>query len=96
MTGEGEVSLRAFVHGRVQGVGFRFFVERHAGSLGLTGYTRNLSDGMTVEVVAEGPRQALEALLTELRRGPRMAFVERVDAAWGEPSGQFDGFGIRY
>jgi len=78
------VSLHAFVHGRVQGVWFRAFAQRRARELGLTGFARNLSDGVTVEVVAEGARPALESLLAALRLGPPGAYVERVDTTWGE------------
>ena len=92
MTVEGHQSLRAFVHGRVQGVGFRVFVARRAGELNLKGYARNLSDGVSVEVVAEGPRAALDALAAALRIGPSAAHVERVDASWGEASGAYTGF----
>ena len=62
----------------VQGVGYRFFAERMALSLGLGGYVRNLFDGR-VEVYAIGNLEQLEALRNALRRGPRMATVERVD-----------------
>ncbi len=89
------VSLRALVRGRVQGVWFRAFAQRRARELGLTGFARNLSDGVTVEVVAEGARPALEALLAALRLGPPGAFVERVDASWGEATGAYEGFESR-
>jgi acylphosphatase len=69
---------RFFVSGRVQGVGFRFFVERTAASLGVGGYARNLLDGR-VEVYAVGSPQKMDMLRTALERGPRMAAVERVD-----------------
>ncbi len=69
---------RFYVSGRVQGVGFRFFVERTASALGLGGFVRNLFDGR-VEVYAIGSAEQLEALKNELRRGPRMASVDRVD-----------------
>lgn len=69
---------RFFVSGRVQGVGFRFFAERTAGILGVGGYVRNLFDGR-VEVYAIGSVEQLNALNVALRRGPRMAYVERVD-----------------
>ena len=88
-------SLRALVRGRVQGVWFRAFAQRRARELGLTGFARNLSDGATVEVVAEGPRPALEALLAALRVGPPGAHVERVDVSWGEATGQFERFDSR-
>jgi acylphosphatase len=93
---ESELSaLRALVRGRVQGVGFRFFVLEQAAALGLSGYTRNLSNGETVEVVAEGPLPSLEALLAQLRRGPPLARVERVDVSWAAATGEYDGFGMR-
>ena len=63
--------LYALVHGRVQGVYFRAFVQRHAQALALSGWARNLPDGVSVEVVAEGPRQTLDELLVHLR--PRAA-----------------------
>jgi acylphosphatase len=69
---------RFYVSGRVQGVGFRFFAERTASSLGVSGYVRNLFDGR-VEVYAIGSEQQMEALSNALRRGPRMAAVDRVD-----------------
>jgi acylphosphatase len=76
----------------VQGVGFRVFVARRAGELGLKGHARNLSDGVSVDVIAEGPRPALDALLAALRIGPSGAYVERVDASWGDASGAYTGF----
>lgn len=88
-------AVRALVHGRVQGVGFRFFVEDVAANLGLTGFVRNRSDGRSVEVVAEGHRQRLESMLAELRRGPQLAHVERVDVSWMAPTAEYAGFSIR-
>src|SRR4051812_26333855 len=55
-----------------------------ARELALRGFARNLSDGTTVEVVAEGPRASLDALLTSLREGPPMSYVKSVDVTWGE------------
>jgi acylphosphatase len=69
---------RFFVSGRVQGVGFRFYAERTASSLGVGGYVRNLFDGR-VEVYAIGSADQMDALKNALRRGPRMAAVDRVD-----------------
>lgn len=88
-------ALHAIVRGRVQGVGFRLFVERQAADLLLNGWVRNLDDGSRVEVLAEGPRPALEALLERLRRGPRMALVEDVDFSWAAGTGAFDNFSVR-
>jgi acylphosphatase len=70
--------LRYLVSGMVQGVGFRWFVARHARSLGLSGYARNLPDGR-VEVVVRGPDDALPALERLLRDGPAHAQVDNVE-----------------
>lgn len=89
-----EARLHALVHGRVQGVSFRYYTRTRARELGLTGYARNLWDG-SVEVVAEGPRRDLEELLAFLRVGPRAAFVTGVDVQWSKPTGDFDRFEVR-
>jgi acylphosphatase len=72
------LSKRFFVSGGVQGVGFRFFAERTATSLGVKGYVRNLMDGR-VEVYAIGSAEQMDALRIALRRGPRMASVQNVE-----------------
>jgi acylphosphatase len=89
-------ALRAVVRGRVQGVGFREFVLNRARFLAVSGYVRNLPDGRSLEVVAEGSRSDLEQLLSYLREGPRMSRVDAVNADWGEPTGAYDGFGVGY
>lgn len=85
--------LHALIEGRVQGVGFRMFVLRAAMNLKLTGWVRNCWNG-NVEVIAEGERQALNALLADLYKGPRSAFVNRIIEDWSPASGEFDGFHI--
>jgi len=87
--------LHAWVIGRVQGVGFRYFVIENAVSLGLRGYVRNESNG-DVEVLAQGTRPALERLLTLLRRGPSAAYVSEVRVSWGQPTEHLSGFNIRW
>lgn len=87
--------LHIVISGRVQGVAYRYFAEKRAVSLSLTGWVRNLYDGR-VEVVAEGERANLEVFLAELRKGPRLAQVEDVDVRWGEPTGEFVAFLIRF
>jgi acylphosphatase len=77
------LAKRFYVSGFVQGVGFRFFAERAATKLGVSGYVKNLSDGR-VEVYAIGNAAQHEALRNELRRGPRMASVEQVVEADAE------------
>jgi acylphosphatase len=87
-------SLHAVVHGDVQGVGFRYFVQRRAQETGLAGWVRNLPDG-SVEIQAEGERAALERFLEQVSRGPGLAAVERVDAEWDGGGGRLRGFTIR-
>lgn len=87
--------LHATIYGRVQGVGFRYFVVERALSLGLRGYARNRDDE-SVEVLAQGPRPALESLLALLWRGPTAANVTQVEVDWGEPSTHMSGFHVRW
>lgn len=88
----GPVRLTAWVRGRVQGVGFRWWTRARALELGLVGWAANLDDGR-VEVVAEGPREACAALLAHLR-GPRApGRVELVTERWSPFSGRLSGFG---
>ena len=89
-----EIRLYAVVEGRVQGVGFRYFVEENALSLGLQGWVRNRWEG-TVEFTAEGERQSLEKLLAFVRRGPRSSYVSHVRADWLPATGEFRDFRIR-
>lgn len=74
---------------------FRFFAQHVANQLGITGWVRNLYDGR-VEVVAEGDREALELFLAELKKGPRMARVEKVDLDWEEFRDEFLDFSIKF
>jgi len=96
VTETGLAAVRAVVRGRVQGVGFREFVLNRARFLAVSGYVRNLPDGRSLEVVAEGSRPELEQLLEYLREGPRLARVDTIDAGWSEPTGAYDGFGVGY
>lgn len=90
-----KVRLEAIIHGRVQGVGFRYFTRREAQAMDLKGYVKNEWDG-TVKAVAEGNRATLRKFLNKLRRGPGTAFVRRVEENWGEATGEFRSFGVRY
>lgn len=86
--------LDATVHGRVQGVGFRYFVVSRAERLGLTGWVANEQDG-SVHCVAEGPRGDLDTLLDELKEGPVSAIVDHVSEMWLPYMGSWGSFGIR-
>jgi len=85
--------IRVLVRGVVQGVGFRYFVLRTARDLGLRGFVKNLRDG-SVEVVAEGPRGALERFARDVSDGPGHAVVRDVEQEWSEPSGEFESFEV--
>ena len=89
-------SLHAVVRGRVQGVGFREFVISRATAARLTGYVRNLSDGGSVEIVAEGPRTNLDDFLGLLQKGSRLSTVQAVEVHWGPPTGGYSDFGVRF
>jgi len=80
------VRRRVVVHGRVQGVGFRYEVARAAETRGVSGWARNLPDG-TLEAVFEGEPEAVESLVRFCQDGPRGAEVERVEAFEEEPEG---------
>ena len=86
MTARATSRVVARVSGRVQGVGFRFFVRSRAVALRLAGSVQNQPDG-SVRVDAEGPKNDLLVLLDNLREGPPAARVERVDVEWLPPRG---------
>jgi acylphosphatase len=88
---QGRVHMIAI--GMVQGVGFRYFVQRRALRLGLTGFVRNLPDG-NVEVEAEGDKSLLQELLNEVRTGPRLGHVSDVRIEWKPLKNEFVSFEI--
>lgn len=94
-TSRPDVRLTAWVHGMVQGVGFRWWTRSRALELGLTGYAANQPDGRVL-VVAQGPREAGEKLLQLLQGGAswpsRPGRVDEVVADWSQPQERFDGF----
>lgn len=86
-----QVRLTAFVKGRVQGVGFRWWTRARALELGLVGKAINKADGR-VEVIAEGPRERCEQLVALLRQGRTPGHVSHVSERFGEPRGDLVGF----
>lgn len=86
------IARRIIVHGRVQGVGFRFFVVGVAEDLGVAGWVRNRRDG-TVEALLQGEEDAVERAIAWARRGPPAARVERVDIAEVPNDATITGFG---
>jgi acylphosphatase len=95
MSGGEARAKRYFVRGRVQGVGFRFFVVDLARGLGLRGFTRNLPDGR-VEVVAQGDTGSLARLEGDLHNGPALSRVEGVDVQESETDPERTEFEIRF
>jgi acylphosphatase len=81
------------IEGRVQGVGFRAFVERHALAAGVEGWVRNRRDG-AVEAVLHGPNSVVAELLRRFEEGPPSSIVESVEVI-GEGVGAFSGFEVR-
>ncbi len=86
-----EARLTAWVHGHVQGVGFRWWTRSRALELGLTGYASNRPDGR-VQVVAQGPREDCQRLLDLLEGGDAPGRVEKVVADWSEVGDAIAGF----
>lgn len=89
------IRLHARIFGSVQGVSFRYYAIQQARSLDVVGWVRNRWDG-SVEVVAEGDREAVNHLLAWLQEGPPWAQVDRVDVQWEKPSGEFSRFEVQF
>ena len=90
-----KVRAHVFISGRVQGVFFRYETKRMAIRLGVSGWVRNLPDGR-VEAVFEGEKDDVEAMIRFCRRGPPAAVVRDVKILWEKPTGELQGFQIRY
>ena len=89
------IRAHVIVHGKVQGVFFRYETKQAAIARGVSGWVRNLPDG-TVEGVFEGPEESVKSLLAWCRQGPPESRVDKVDTDWLTAEGEFDGFRIRY
>jgi len=89
-----QVARRLLISGRVQGVGFRYFIEVRARTEGAHGWVRNLPDGR-VEVLVEGDEEAVNRIEAAARRGPGGAHVHQVEVELTAPSGRATGFTIR-
>ncbi len=86
-------SVKIIVTGRVQGVGYRYFIARIAGDLELTGYAKNLFNG-DVEIIAEGRFEFLEGLIEKAKSGPRGAHVKTCKTEWLDFKKKYDKFEI--
>jgi len=87
--------LQANVSGRVQGVGFRFFVQGKARELGIAGWTRNTHDG-TVEIVGEGEQEDLECFMDWIKQGPPLSRVDHVEINISKKTSGYTEFIIRF
>lgn len=87
-------SVRGYVRGRVQGVGFRYFVRNAAGRHGLSGYAKNLADGR-VEFLLQGDANAIERVLEQIRQGPQYARVDDISLEAARDISPVDGFSTR-
>ena len=87
-------NFHATISGRVQGVGFRYFVQGEANVLAIKGWVRNRWDG-TVEVMAQGEKKNLESFLNQLKKGPSGARVVNLEVEWPEEGGVFTDFRVR-
>ncbi len=87
--------IHAVVKGKVQGVFYREFTRREAEFSGVSGYVRNLKDG-NVEIVAEGEEKKLKEFEKKFRKGPLMAFITDVELKEEQPTGEFEGFDLRF
>lgn len=90
-----KAGAKVLIGGFVQGVGFRYFIYRHAARLGLVGFTRNLPHG-EVEIELEGERTLIEALLKQARTGPMMARVDSFRIDWRDFQAKYTHFEIRH
>lgn len=87
--------VHVIVEGRVQGVFFRDFTRRQAYRFGIKGWVRNLMDG-SVEIMAEGEEENLKSFLEEVKKGPPLAVVEKLDIEWMDFKGEFNDFRITF
>jgi len=90
-----QIRAHIIVSGMVQGIGYRYFVQRTARRLGLVGWVRNLWSG-EVEIEVEGERGLIESLIKELRTGHPYATVRNITLQWKEYTGEFKDFSITF
>ena len=90
-----EVRAEIVVNGLVQGVGFRYFVQREANKLGLKGFVKNLYTGEVFTIV-EGEKAIVKEMIKKLRVGPSHASVKSCKVDWQEPKNEFTDFEVRF
>lgn len=88
-------AVKLIIKGKVQGVSFRESARKFASGLGVIGYIKNKADG-SVEVYAEGSKEKVGELVKYCRKGPLLAKVENVEVQEAQPTGDYEGFWVRY
>ncbi len=88
-------AVRAVAHGKVQGVGFRFFVRENASRFGLNGWVKNRADG-TVELYVEGDDANVREFLKKVEKGPTFGHVSDLEVEWTESQNEYTGFDITF
>ena len=94
MNSNDRVNMHAFIEGRVQGVGFRYFTQQKAEMLGITGWVRNCWDGR-VELSAEGSREDIDRFYGYLEQGPPSSIVKKINVDYSAASGKFQTFSVQ-
>lgn len=89
-----ELQIHVIIEGRVQGVGFRYYVLEKASELGVSGWVRNTFQGQ-VEVVAEGQKETLDKFIELLKHGPSLSFITNIEVIRKNASGEFTEFSLR-
>lgn len=84
-----------FIYGDVTGVGFRFWTVRNAKQLGLTGWVRNIREGL-VDAVFAGEEEKINTMIEKCKKGPEVSWVEKVEVDWQEAKNEFTDFEIKY
>ena len=88
-------AVHMIARGRVQGVGFRFFVRDQASRYGIKGWVRNREDG-SVEIHSEGPKDLLDEFVAVVKEGPWFGLVSDLEVDWVEPTNDYTSFGIEF
>lgn len=88
-------AVHMIARGRVQGVGFRFFVRDQASRYSIKGWVRNREDG-SVEIHSEGPKERLDEFINMVKEGPLFGLVTDLKVDWVEPTNDYTSFGIKF
>lgn len=91
--GDRVVRAHMYIHGNVQGIGYRYWMRSQARKLGLTGWVRNLSDGR-VEAMVDGSKDKVEEIIIKCKQGPMLAGIKHLDIIWEKTKGEFEDFTI--